>query len=158
MKWSTLPRGSQSSFFFVAVYCRFESERTGSRLLCIITQVSNVFHLLLWQYFHFGQTNQWQEKEVIDKFFFFPRTTLLFFPELFFFSRTSSFFSSFPPLLCKKNNAARISLQTLTRHVCNTIPNLSCMVMMMITNGQGKDLGGVFLPWRWRRGQARVRG
>ena len=118
MKWSTLPRGSQSSFFFVVLYCRFESERTGSRLLCIMTQVSNVFHLLLWQQFHVGQTNQWQEKE----------SSLLFF--LFFFS--SSLFSA-----CKKNNAARISLQTLTRHVCNTIPNLSswCMgVMMMMTD------------------------
>ena len=52
------------------------------------TQKSNLFSLLLLQQFHVGQTNQWQEKEEIDRLFFFP--------ELFFFSRTSSSFSSFP--------------------------------------------------------------
>ena len=41
------------------------------------TQISNVFHLVLWHHFHVGQTNQWQEKEEIGKLFFF-------FPELFF--------------------------------------------------------------------------
>ena len=90
LKWSTLPRGSQSSFFLSCTVLPFESERTRSRLLCIMTQVSNVIHLLLWQQFHVGQTNQWQKKEVIDKFFIFPRT-LLFFPNFFlFFSFSSS--------------------------------------------------------------------
>ena len=48
-----------------------------SRLLHIsphnyTAQISNLLPLLLRQQFHVGQTNQWQEKEVIDKLFFFP--------------------------------------------------------------------------------------
>ena len=59
-----------------------------SRLLHIsphnyTAQISNLLPLLLRQQFHVEQTNQWQEKEVIDKLFFFSRTSSLLRPLLF---------------------------------------------------------------------------
>ena len=137
MKWSTLPRGSQSSFFlcctvvlylavlrvsaqdleYYVLQCCWRYSRnsysysspaslslfrccvlfthlamvhglqgnnihfSAAATLCqqivphfasqLTAQISNLLPLLLRQLFHVGQTNQLQEKEVIDKLFFF---------------------------------------------------------------------------------------
>ena len=61
-------------------------------------------------------------------------TNTSFLPELFFFPELlllHSFVLHFV-LFLKKKNAARTSLQTLTRHVCNTIPKLVIIMYFVV--------------------------
>ena len=66
-----------ATIFTFQLLQHFVSKLFHTSLHNYTTQISNLFPLLLQKQFHVGQTNQWQEKEEIDKLFFFPELLLL---------------------------------------------------------------------------------